>query len=86
MDSPRAYEMNAKLFRLYIAGVLTLSTIAIVIWFVIMVRASYVPPPRAVSHLEHQSCLDIPRGNQAMEDNRLACFNELYDSGRVVMP
>ena len=83
MDSLKVYETNAKLLRFYIAGVLTISTVVIVIWFVIIVRASYVPPPRAVSPQQHDVCAAKPRGSQVLEDNRQACFNELYDSGRI---
>ena len=81
MASLKVCGMNV-ISEFYIAGVLALSAIAIVIWFLIMVLASYVPPPRAVTSHEHAACLALPHDSQVMENKRSTCFNELYGSGR----
>lgn len=81
MASLRVCATNVR-YEIYVAGGIALTTIAIVIWFVIMVQASYIPSARAVTPQQAGTCLAMPRGNQVLENMRKACSNELYGSGR----
>ena len=71
-----------KVYANLLTSGLVLSTVLIVIGFIIVVKASHVPPPRSITPGEHAVCAVMPRGSQVLENNRLACFNELYGTGR----
>ena len=71
---------SRKAYMMVLSGILMASSIS-VIWLVLLVRGAY-DPPRAITPGEHALCATMPRGSQVLENNRLACFNDLYGTGR----
>ena len=74
MDLRKVYAMIASGFLL--------AVILGYLWFVTLLSTSYVAPARAVTASDVSSCADMPRGDQVLENTRLACFNELFGDGR----
>ena len=64
--------------------ILILTVLLLMSWFVLMVKASSTEQEsvRAVTAVEHDVCMELPRGSQVMEEKRQGCFHKLYGSGR----
>lgn len=68
-------KANVTPWRIFI--VMALMTLALAIWFVVMVKGSTVnyEPTRAVTPAQYDGCASLPRGSQVMENKRRRCFD-----------
>ena len=69
---------------LIIIGLLIGGT-ALFAWFLFAIEAAHAEdmPIRAVTAMQHEACMNMPRGSQEMEDGRQQCFEQLYAHRRV---